>query len=335
MEGKNGFRLCLLETYPNYSKRRPSKPTEPSFCYNFLMNHSYNSPESADAYREFLSSEDGKIFRKVLSEAFLSQIKEYNAHPSSVIPVSTSPDAPDRDEGRPESMPLNHGSRIAVEETPLSGMTNNEKSIQILDAGCGDGWLAGVLKENFPECRICACDAGEPLIMEAKKKFPKVEFSVHDLNSPLPYPDNSFDLITASMVIHDTENELAVMQNFARILKPSGSVIASIVNPYYGFPVGAWKRGIWGRLLGRKPKLKLIREYNRLAQEDRPSFEWRPHLGSHFTPLSRHIEAANKAGLLLTNLVDITSPQDSATYNLTYQLHRFPIILLLKFQKHE
>jgi hypothetical protein len=45
------------------------------------------------------------------------------------------------------------------------------------------------------------------------------------------------------------------------------------------------------------------------------------------------VSNAAKAGLALTGLTDLSSAADSNSYNLTYQLHRFPIILLLEFTK--
>lgn len=207
--------------------------------------------------------------------------------------------------------------------------------VHILDAGCGDGWLAGLIvsKGIFDMTEVHACDAGEPLIESAKEKFPNVQFTVCDLNKSLPYQKESFDVVTASMVIHDVEDELATLKNLAEVLKPGGKLLASIVNPYYGYPIGEWKRGIIGRLLMKKPSLRLARFYNQMAKQDRPNFEWRKNLGSHFTPLSTHITNASQAGLALTALEDIYSQADSPTYNLTYQLHRFPIILLLEFTK--
>jgi ubiquinone/menaquinone biosynthesis C-methylase UbiE len=253
------------------------------------MDHSYNTEKSSRAYKTFLASRDGKIFRSTLSRAFMKNI--------SKIP------------------------------TPL----------KLLDAGCGDGWLAGKLADELltPKTKneIHACDAGAPLIADAKQQYPKIQFSICDLNKPLPYEVEYFDIVTASMVIHDVEDELATLHNVSAILKPGGKLLASIVNPYYGYPVGEWKRGVIGRLLGRMPKLKLAKSYNELTQQNRPNFEWRPHLGSHFTPLSAHVSNAAKAGLALTGLTDLSSAADSNSYNLTYQLHRFPIILLLEFTK--
>ena len=211
--------------------------------------------------------------------------------------------------------------------------THTDSTSTILDAGCGDGWLAGLLSEQFPSAKIHACDAGEPLITTAKQTYPQVQFSVCDLNQPLPYENNMFDVACASMVLHDVSDEAATLTNIAHTLKPNGTLYASIVNPYYGYPVGEWKRGIVGRLLGQKPKLRLARAYNVLAREARPNFEWREHLGSHFTPLAAHMTTARTAGLVVSNITDITSTADSDTYNLTYQLHRFPIILLLEFKK--
>ena len=263
------------------------------------MNHAYNSAESSTAYRHFLDSADGNIFQDVVGQAFLFHLQRT----------------------QPQSQPMH-----------------------ILDAGCGDGWLAGLLAQgeslgsSYPRTplgslKVHACDAGEPLIKIAREKFPNVQFTVCDLNKPLPYQKESFDVVTASMVIHDVEDELATLKNLAEVLKPGGRLLASIVNPYYGYPIGEWKRGIVDRLLNKKPSLRLARFYNQMMKQNRPNFEWRKNLGSHFTPLSTHITNASQAGLALTGLNDIYSETDSPTYNLTYQLLRFPLILLLEFTK--
>ncbi|MBP9686773.1 MAG: class I SAM-dependent methyltransferase [Candidatus Doudnabacteria bacterium] len=289
------------------------------------MNHAYNSSETSQAYEQFLASEDGRIFREVIGNAFVYRI-------SSVIPEFSAL-------GKyPESSSkviLDSGSTFAEAMTDMSG-AGTTKQIAILDAGCGDGWLVGNITSkqyNNITIRGYGCDAGAPLIAHAQKQYPNAQFTVCDLNTTLPYKPEQFDVVCASMVLHDVADETATLKNFSTVLKPDGRIFASIVNPYYGYPIGEWKRGILRKLLGWKPGLKLARAYNILARQQQPSFEWRPNLGSHFTPLSHHITAAKAAGLVLTSLTDLTSTTDSDTYNLTYQLHRFPIILLLEFSK--
>jgi trans-aconitate methyltransferase len=55
----------------------------------------------------------------------------------------------------------------------------NEKSI--LDVGCGFGDLYLYLKEKYEDFSYTGIDISEKIIKAAKKKFPEVDFRVHDL----------------------------------------------------------------------------------------------------------------------------------------------------------
>lgn len=209
----------------------------------------------------------------------------------------------------------------------------NVANPQILDTGCGDGWLANSIASNFPTSQVSACDLSSELIELGKNKYQKVLFQTANLEEKLPYPDHSFDIVTASMVLHDLNNTAVALQNIERILKPEGLVFASIVNPYYGFPVGAWKRGVLGRLFGGLPKLKLIQNYNVLKKLNRPHFSWREGLSSNFTPLEEYLKYIKESNLYLDSLHELSSEHDEGKYSLAYQLYRFPIILLLTLKK--
>ena len=199
----------------------------------------------------------------------------------------------------------------------------------ILDAGCGQGWLAGKLSEKYKN--IYGCDASEFLVAEAKKNYPVPQFVTADLTKTLPYDQEFFHSVVVNMALHDVSNPAAALKNIFAVLKPGGRLIMTIANPYYAYPVGVWKRGIIGRLLFQKPKLK-IRPYNLLRTEDR-KFKWGNFLTPYFYPLSEQINTALSAGFALTHYDDLAVSHDSPKFNLQYQLYRFPYILLLEFKK--
>jgi SAM-dependent methyltransferase len=204
--------------------------------------------------------------------------------------------------------------------------------LSILDAGCGAGWLAfGLFKQGY---RVAGCDASENLINQAQELYPEIPFQTADLTQSLPFPQESFDAIILNMVAHDLEDQPAAFKNLGLVLKERGKLIATIVNPYYGYPIGVWKRGLKGFLLRQKPKLKLAQAYNLLKFKPDKSFVWNPYLKSRFYPLSEHLNNLLNAGFRLTRFEDLDCAQDRKEFNLEYQLHRFPIILLLEFARH-
>lgn len=205
-----------------------------------------------------------------------------------------------------------------------------DKSSKILDAACGNGWLAGELSKIYPS--IQAFDSSSTLIKHAQKKFPHVNFQVLDAGDSLPYADNYFDTVILSMASHDLEDQPKSFANLFKILKSEGTLLLTLANPYYSFPVGVWKRGWLRALLGKKPLLKL-RPYNFFRSLHDRAFNWNSRLTSRFYPLSEQINNLLGAGFTLTHMEDLASKTDSPTFNATYQLHRFPTILLLKLKK--
>jgi SAM-dependent methyltransferase len=200
----------------------------------------------------------------------------------------------------------------------------------ILDAACGNGWLAGKLAND--DKQLSACDASVPFIEYGKQHFPKVKFAVADLTNLLPYGTNEFDVVILSMAAHDVVDQKKVFQNINTVLKPGGKLLVTIVNPYYGFPVAVWKRGILGRLLNKKPKLKL-RPYHDFTRNENKKFVWNKVLTHYFYSLPEHINSALSAGFNLSFMEDLKSDKDSSNYDFNYRLYRFPIILLLELTK--
>lgn len=202
-----------------------------------------------------------------------------------------------------------------------------DPSLQILDAGCGPGWLEKRLSRDFP--LIQGCDSAETLIQVAKSQNPNLTFKLANIENVLPYTENFLDCVILNMAIHDLENPNSALKQIARVLKPNGQLLITLPNPYYAFPVGVWKRGILRRLLFKKPKL-ILREINKSNTASKTAV-WNKHLSSYARSLEFYLEIAKQSGFKLSSLNEITSPADGKKFNLTYQLHRFPLLILLEF----
>ena len=58
---------------------------------------------------------------------------------------------------------------------------------------------------------------------------------VHNLdNTPWPFADNTFDLIFAHNVFEHLDDQIAIMKEMKRILKPKGSIVVTV--PYFRCP---------------------------------------------------------------------------------------------------
>ncbi len=199
----------------------------------------------------------------------------------------------------------------------------------ILDVGCATGWLAHVLQKKQYE--VTAIDSSPELLKVGQSQYPDLTLLLANVEAPLPFPPQGFELVILNMVLMDLQNMTRAFQNISQVLSPLGSILCTIPNPYYAYPVGVWKRGIKKLLPRSLPRLKLIpKTYN---QKKNTSHSWRNGLTSTFYTLPEYIESAKKSGLYLAGLWDISSEKKSLKFNLHYQLESFPILLLVEFKK--
>jgi SAM-dependent methyltransferase len=55
--------------------------------------------------------------------------------------------------------------------------------------------------------------------------------SVADLGAPLPFADDEFDDVVASLVLHYLEDWAGPLAELRRVLKPGGHLIVSVIHP--------------------------------------------------------------------------------------------------------
>jgi len=99
-----------------------------------------------------------------------------------------------------------------------------EPDLRWLDAGAGDGWLAGTLRaEVAPGARLTCWDANyaDDEIRELSAGAPGVEF-VREV------PRESFDLVTAFDVLEHVEDDVAFVATLFERLRPGGTLLVSV-----------------------------------------------------------------------------------------------------------
>ncbi len=94
-----------------------------------------------------------------------------------------------------------------------------------LDLGAGRGELIARFRARF-QTQSTACDYTSELMT-----LPGEKVDLVDLNrQPLPYPDASFDWITATEVVEHLEKYREVLREITRVLKPGGLCILTTPN---------------------------------------------------------------------------------------------------------
>jgi len=92
--------------------------------------------------------------------------------------------------------------------------------------GCGTGFLIDLLTKQR-SARYCGADLSDEMIRVAKKKqIEGAEFAVGSADK-LPYPDETFDIVTCSQSFHHYPYPEQAMREAKRVLKPGGLYILS------------------------------------------------------------------------------------------------------------
>ncbi|MVU80462.1 methyltransferase domain-containing protein [Nocardia sp. ET3-3] len=102
---------------------------------------------------------------------------------------------------------------------------------RILDAGCGAGPLFAALRDRG--ALMTGIDASPAMLELARRRLgPGADLRVADLAEPLPFPDNAFDDVTASLVLHYLRDWAPTLTELRRVLTPGGRLIASVEHPF-------------------------------------------------------------------------------------------------------
>lgn len=101
---------------------------------------------------------------------------------------------------------------------------------RILDLGCGTGSTTLLLKRAFPQAEVIGIDLSPYMLVVAADKASqaKLEIRWQQGNAEhTQFADTSFDLVTASLLFHETPPLVAcnILQEAFRLLKPGGEIL--------------------------------------------------------------------------------------------------------------
>jgi SAM-dependent methyltransferase len=124
--------------------------------------------------------------------------------------------------GKPYNVGIEQPAMMAALEEELAV---RDDSVKVYELGCGGGLtMEALLNAPFwiPGSQIAGVDFSSEMIEIARERLPGISFHTADARTQIYDPD-TFDLIYASLMIHNVEQGL--FDEVHRILKPGGSFL--------------------------------------------------------------------------------------------------------------
>jgi SAM-dependent methyltransferase len=166
----------------------------------------------------------------------------------------------------------------------LAGQIDWPAGAEVLEAGCGPGWLWAEAADALPAgMRLTLTDLSPGMVAEAEQRvgglgrYAAVTARPADAQA-LPFPDDSFDVVVANhMLYHVPEPALAVAE-LARVLRPGG--VALTATNGAGHHREMWE--IAAEVFGGEPQSQAIDAFGdesgaRMLGERFDRVEWRDY----------------------------------------------------------
>lgn len=118
-----------------------------------------------------------------------------------------------------------------------------EPGDRVLDLGCGTATLTILIKQTHPQSEVVGLDGDPKVLAIARAKAAKAGVEIkldHGMAFQMPYPENIFDRVLSSLVLHHltTETKQRALREVFRVLRPSGEL--HVVD--FGKPHTSWAR---------------------------------------------------------------------------------------------
>ena len=118
---------------------------------------------------------------------------------------------------------------LLLEHDTVLALVEPRSQDHILDAACGTG--RHTMAFHHAGARVTGLDFSVGMLTVAAHKCPTVPMVMADLSDVLPFEARSFDKVNCAQALDHVPELRQPFGEFARILKPGGTVVVSVVHP--------------------------------------------------------------------------------------------------------
>lgn len=126
------------------------------------------------------------------------------------------------------------------------GVTTGQRA---LDLGCGPGSLTTEFVGRLGANAVAACDPSPPFLEACAQRHPGIETRAGRAEA-IPFPDGSFDVAAAQLVLHFVADAPAAAAELRRVVRPGGTIGACVWDFDHGMEM---LRAFWDAALDLDP----------------------------------------------------------------------------------
>ena len=122
----------------------------------------------------------------------------------------------------------------------------------VLDLGCGEGWLIRALQKLLPQTAFTGLDAVPSLVSRARELSESAHFEVCSYQQLITnsfVPSKPFDLVVINFALFGNELVTELLFSLHSVLRYNGKIIIQTLHPYVSKGEGpyedGWREGNW------------------------------------------------------------------------------------------
>lgn len=226
-------------------------------------------------------------------------------------------------------------NRRYVIDPVLFDLLGDVRGLRIFDAGCGFGYLSRLLAKRG--AAVEGQDISKKFIgmaTEMERKDPLgVRYRLGSIVNLSPYAAGSFDVVVSNLVLQDVRDYRKAVREIARVLRPGGRFVFSIMHPAFASPpIRGWVQE------PRDSNRNEDREYVKVDRYfERSTEAWGFGDGTRVTsfhrPLRDYFEALADSGFVVRRLEEpVPSPEaiEARPRDFMNEYDRIPLFLILE-----